>query len=117
MAAAASHGGSSFQRRLGTAAAWSVLPAGSLAWATQRAPAFVPADRPLRLAFAGIGNRGLEMLKTFASTNLTSVAAFCDVDLDAPHTGEARRVVSVGAAVPRLPDDARQGRGGDSTRS
>ena len=77
---------------LGTAAAWSVLPAGSLAWATQRAPAFVPADRPLRLAFAGIGNRGLEMLKTFASTNLTSVAALCDVDLDAPHTAEAREL-------------------------
>ena len=77
---------------LGTAAAWSVLPAGSLAWATQRTPAFVPANRPLRLAFAGIGNRGLEMLKTFASTNLTSVAALCDVDLDAPHTAEAREL-------------------------
>ena len=77
---------------LGTAAAWSILPAGSPAWATQQAPAFVPADRPLRLAFAGIGNRGLEMLKTFASTNLTSVAALCDVDLDAPHTAEAREL-------------------------
>ena len=86
---------------LGTAAAWSVLPAGSLAWATQRAPAFVPADRPLRLAFAGIGNRGLEMLKTFASTNLTSVAAFCDVDLDAPHTREARELFP---SAPRFRD-------------
>lgn len=92
------HGSGRITRRqfisasLGTAAAWSVLPAGSLAWATQRTPALVPANRPLRLAFAGIGNRGLEMLKTFASTNLTSVAALCDVDLDAPHTAEAREL-------------------------
>jgi len=32
------------------------------------------------------------MLKTFAATNLTSVAALCDVDLDAPHTAEAREL-------------------------
>ncbi|MCU0251595.1 MAG: Gfo/Idh/MocA family oxidoreductase [Vicinamibacterales bacterium] len=101
------HGSGRITRRqfisasLGTAAAWSVLPAGALARATARAPALVPADRPLRLAVAGIGNRGLEMLKTFASTNLTSVAALCDVDLDAPHTAEARELFPM---APRFRD-------------
>ena len=86
---------------LGTAAAWSLLPAGVLASASQRPAAFAPADRPLRLAFAGIGHRGLDMLKTFAATNLTSVAALCDVDLDAPHTREARELFP---AAPRFRD-------------
>jgi predicted dehydrogenase len=75
---------------LGSAAGLAVGGRWSAALAAQRPRGVVPADRPLRLAFAGIGNRGLEMLKTFASTNLTSVAALCDVDLDGPHTREAR---------------------------
>ena len=75
---------------LGTAAAVSLLPAAPFAWDRQRPPAFAPADRPLRIAHVGIGNRGLDMLKTFAATNLTSVAALCDVDLDGAHTAEAR---------------------------
>jgi len=86
---------------LGTAAALAVAPARLSAQAAQRQTAFVPADRPLRLAFAGIGNRGLDMLKTFAATNLTSVAALCDVDLDAPHTREARELFP---SVPRFRD-------------
>ena len=51
---------------------------------------FAPPDGPLRLAFVGIGNRGNDMLKTFAATGLVSVAAFSDVDLDARHTSESR---------------------------
>ncbi|MFO7692002.1 MAG: Gfo/Idh/MocA family oxidoreductase [Vicinamibacterales bacterium] len=86
---------------LGTTAALSVLPAGAEAWLRQRQPAFAPADRPLRLAFTGIGNRGLEMMKTFAATNLTAVAALCDVDLDARHTAEARELYP---AAPRFRD-------------
>jgi len=74
---------------LGAAAALSVMPSWAAALATERPRAFVPADRPLRLAFAGIGNRGLEMLKTFATTNPITVAALCDVDLEGPHTREA----------------------------
>ena len=86
---------------LGTAAALSVWPSLPAMLAAQRPPSFAPADRPLRLAFAGIGNRGLDMLKTFAATNLTSVAALCDVDLDAPHTREAREL---NPAAPRFRD-------------
>jgi predicted dehydrogenase len=63
------------------------------AWSTEAARRVVtPADRPLRLAFIGIGNRGNDMLKTFAATGLVSVAAFCDVDLDGAHAAEALRL-------------------------
>ena len=52
---------------LGSAAALSVLPSWAEALAAQRQAAFVPADRPLRLAFAGIGNRGAEGYSSRAS--------------------------------------------------
>jgi predicted dehydrogenase len=57
----------------------------------------VPADRPLRLACIGIGNRGNDMIKTFAQTGLVSMAAFCDVDLDGAHAAESRTL------FPRVP--------------
>jgi predicted dehydrogenase len=74
---------------LAAGAAWPLWPAPGVA---QRRAAFAPADRPLQLAFIGIGNRGVEMLKTFSATGLVSVAAFCDVDLDGRHTQEARHL-------------------------
>ena len=52
----------------------------------------VPARERLNVAFVGIGNRGGDMVKTFAGTGLVNVAAFCDVDLDAPHTAESRKL-------------------------
>ncbi len=89
---------------LGTAAALSAWQASPGAQSAPAPPAFVPPDRPLRLAFAGIGNRGVEMIKTFAATNLTTVAALCDVDLEAPHTREARELYP---KVPRFRDARR----------
>jgi predicted dehydrogenase len=57
------------------------------------APARVsPSDARLRMAFIGIGNRGGDLVKTFAATERVTIAAFCDVDLDAPHTAESRRL-------------------------
>jgi predicted dehydrogenase len=40
----------------------------------------------------GIGHRGNDLVKTFAATGRVEIAAFCDVDLDAPHTAESRRL-------------------------
>ena len=60
-----------------------------------------PPDRPLRLAFVGIGNRGNDMIKTFAATGLVSMAAFCDVNLEGPHTKESRALFP---AVPLFRD-------------
>lgn len=72
---------------LAAGAALSLLPAD--AWSQQAPDRRVPADRPLRLAYVGIGHQGLDMIKTFAATGLVAVTALCDVDLDAPHTQEA----------------------------
>jgi predicted dehydrogenase len=77
---------------LAAGAAWSVLPASAWAFAQQSATQCVASDRPLRLAFIGIGNRGGDMIKTFAATGLAAIVAFCDVDLDGPHTQEARQL-------------------------
>jgi predicted dehydrogenase len=76
---------------LAASGALAVLPAASSAFARQRR-LIVPADRPLRLAVIGIGNRGNDMIKTFAATNLVTMAAFCDVDLDGAHTRESREL-------------------------
>jgi predicted dehydrogenase len=70
---------------LAAGAGLTVLPASK--W--QR---FAPPDRPLRMAFIGIGNRGNDMLKTFAATGLVTPVAFCDVDLDGPHVSESRQL-------------------------
>jgi predicted dehydrogenase len=53
------------------------------------------------MAFIGIGNRGNDLVKTFAATGLVNVVAFCDVDLDAPHTAESLRLFP---AVPLFRD-------------
>jgi predicted dehydrogenase len=64
-------------------------------------PRLVPAGRRLRMAFIGIGNRGNDLIKTFAATDLVDVAAFCDVDLDGAHTAESRTLFP---AVPLVRD-------------
>ncbi len=69
-----------------------VLPGRAWGLAPQSTDHMVPSDRPIRLAFIGIGNRGGDMIKTFAATNLVTMVAFCDVDLDGLHTQESRRL-------------------------
>jgi len=74
-------------------AALSILPGRALGgFTSQSSERIVPSDRPLRLAFIGIGNRGNDMIKTFAGTGLVTIAAFCDVDLDGAHTQDSRRL-------------------------
>lgn len=77
------------------------LPSSGLSGAAPQAARFVPADRPLNLAFVGIGNRGTDMLKTFAATGLSRVVALCDVDLEGAHTAEA---IGLYPNVPRFRD-------------
>ncbi len=86
---------------LAAGAGVALAPANALALGSQAVPRFAPADRPLSLAFIGIGNRGNEMLKTFTGTGLVKVAAFCDVDLDGKHTQESR---DLHPDVPRFRD-------------
>jgi len=64
--------------------------------AFQQAPGAVTrgaaSEGRLRTAFVGIGHRGGDMVKTFAATGLADVVALCDVDLDAAHTAESRKL-------------------------
>jgi predicted dehydrogenase len=59
------------------------------------------ADRKLNVAFVGIGNRGRDLVRSFADTGLVNVVAFCDVDLLAAHTAESRTLFP---AVPGFQD-------------
>jgi len=82
----------------GTALAWPDLPL--LANAPSQAR-LAPPDRRLNLAVVGIGNRGTDLIKTFAATDLVKFSAFCDVDLKGAHTQEAR---DLHPGVPRFTD-------------
>jgi predicted dehydrogenase len=86
---------------LAAGASLAVTPAAAFSLAPQASAKFVPADRPLALAFVGIGNRGNDMLKTFTGTGLVKVVAFCDVDLDGAHTKGSR---DLHPDVPRFRD-------------
>jgi hypothetical protein len=48
----------------------------------------VGANEKVNLACVGIGFRGGEIIKAFASTGLANVVALCDVDMGAKHTQE-----------------------------
>ncbi len=73
-------------------AALVMLPGAAPRPAPGAPPRVLPSDARLRMAFIGIGNRGGDMVKTFAATGLVHVAAFCDVDLDAAHTAASRKL-------------------------
>jgi predicted dehydrogenase len=57
-----------------------------------RAAETAPDGRKLKVAFVGIGFRGLDLVKTFRDTGLIEAVAMCDVDLMAAHTAEARGI-------------------------
>lgn len=57
-----------------------------------RAAEVAPEGRKLKVAFVGIGFRGLDLVKTFRDTGLIEAVAMCDVDLMAEHTAEARGI-------------------------
>jgi predicted dehydrogenase len=84
-----------------TGAAWSVRPGTVWGAQSQGGRLLASPDRPLRLAFIGIGNRGRDMIKTFAATGLVEVVALCDVDLDGRHTQETQKLYP---DVPRFRD-------------
>ena len=57
-----------------------------------RAAEVAPEGRKLKVAFVGIGNRGNDLVKSFAGTGLVDLVAFCDVDLLGAHTAESRKL-------------------------
>lgn len=79
-------------RSLALGAGCALLPVGQIS----RGP-----DVKLNVAFVGIGNRGNDLIKTFAATGLVNIVAFADVDLLGPHTAETRKLF---ADVPGFQD-------------
>ena len=62
-------------------------------------------DEKLNVAFVGIGNRGADLIKTFAASGLVNIVAFCDIDLLAAHTAETRKQLVHGLqCIRRLPN-------------
>jgi predicted dehydrogenase len=86
-----------FLSRALAASAWCAIPRPQ---GTSR-QASVSKIEKLNVAFAGIGNRGGDLIKTFAATGLVNIVAFCDVDLLGAHTAETRRLFP---DVPRFQD-------------
>lgn len=79
-------------RSLAAGAAFPFLSGRTPGLAQAPGPRLVPPDRKVSLAIIGIGNRGADLVKNFSRTGLATIAAFCDVDLDAPHTRESRQL-------------------------
>lgn len=71
--------------------AGTTAPAAKLANASER----------VNLACIGIGNRGGEITRELFNTGLANIAAFCDVDMGAPHT---LKVLEQFPDVPRFQD-------------
>ena len=45
-----------------------------------------PKGEKVKIAYIGIGNRGMQIIEHFAETQMVDVVALCDVDMGAPHT-------------------------------
>ena len=64
------------------------LPKGMARPMTSSQWAGVKADK-VKVAYIGIGNRGLQDIEAFAKTGLVDVVALCDVDIDGPQCQKA----------------------------
>ncbi|MDR2885990.1 MAG: Gfo/Idh/MocA family oxidoreductase [Rikenellaceae bacterium] len=64
-------------------------------------PKVVGAGGKVNVALIGIGNRGNEVSKEFAKTDLCNVVALCDVDMGARHTQE---IIAKFPGVPQFRD-------------
>ena len=54
--------------------------------ATTHMPDQKPKGEKVKIAYIGIGNRGMQIIEHFAETQMVDVVALCDVDMGAPHT-------------------------------
>lgn len=45
-----------------------------------------PKGEKVKIAYIGIGNRGMQIIEAFHETKMVDVVALCDVDMGAPHT-------------------------------
>lgn len=76
-----------FLRTMSVASAGIALGSNSiLNAATTHIPNPKPKGEKVKIAYIGIGNRGMQIIEAFHETNMVDVVALCDVDMGAPHT-------------------------------
>ena len=75
-----------FIRTMSVASAGIALGSNGILNATTHMPDQKPKGEKVKIAYIGIGNRGMQIIEHFAETQMVDVVALCDVDMGAPHT-------------------------------
>ena len=75
-----------FIRTMSVASAGIALGSNGILNATTHMPNQKPKGEKVKIAYIGIGNRGMQIIEHFAETQMVDVVALCDVDMGAPHT-------------------------------
>lgn len=75
-----------FIRTMSVASAGIALGSNGILNAATNLPNQKPKGEKVKIAYIGIGNRGMQIIEHFAETQMVDVVALCDVDMGAPHT-------------------------------
>ena len=75
-----------FLRTMSVASAGIALGSNGILNAATHMPNQKPKGEKVKIAYIGIGNRGMQIIEHFAETQMVDVVALCDVDMGAPHT-------------------------------
>ena len=75
-----------FIRTMSIASAGIALGSNGILNAATNMPNQKPKGEKVKIAYIGIGNRGMQIIEHFAETQMVDVVALCDVDMGAPHT-------------------------------
>lgn len=75
-----------FLKTMSVASAGIALGSNGILNAATNMPNQKPKGEKVKIAYIGIGNRGMQIIEAFHETKMVDVVALCDVDMGAPHT-------------------------------
>ena len=75
-----------FLKTMSVASAGIALGSNGILNAATHMPNQKPKGEKVKIAYIGIGNRGMQIIEAFHDTQMVDVVALCDVDMGAPHT-------------------------------
>ena len=75
-----------FLKTMSVASAGIALGSNGILNAATHMPNQKPKGEKVKIAYIGIGNRGMQVIEAFHETQMVDVVALCDVDMGAPHT-------------------------------
>ncbi|MBR6620985.1 MAG: Gfo/Idh/MocA family oxidoreductase [Bacteroides sp.] len=75
-----------FLKTMSVASAGIALGSNGILNAATHMPNQKPKGEKVKIAYIGIGNRGMQIIEAFHETQMVDVVALCDVDMGAPHT-------------------------------